>query len=143
MKVSIGKYPKKGKRKSSIKIHSYDVWSLDHTLAIIILPALKLLAKQKQGIPGSMLCERYNQLSGQKLNAKEKREYNKLWKACEKRWKDVIDAMIWSFEEIVNDDDGEAYFKGNSYTTDQYKEYCDKVQKGLSLFGEHYQSLWT
>lgn len=49
MRVEIGPYinnPKsKKKRKIKVTIHSYDMWSLDHTLALIILPALKKFKK--------------------------------------------------------------------------------------------------
>ena len=34
-----------------IKIDRWDIWSLDHTLADIILPSLKLLQKVKHGSP--------------------------------------------------------------------------------------------
>ena len=42
MKINIGKFPKKssGKRKINIEIDNYDTWNLDHTLALIIYPAL-------------------------------------------------------------------------------------------------------
>ena len=41
MKVSIKPFPKKGgRRKINVQIERHDTWSLDHTLAIIIYPAL-------------------------------------------------------------------------------------------------------
>ena len=53
MKVNISKYPKgSGSRKVSVQIDSFDTWSLDHTLANIIYPALLQLKEQKQGVPG-------------------------------------------------------------------------------------------
>ena len=44
MKVNIGKYKNKG-RKISVQIDDSDVWSFDHTLAYLILPALLQLKK--------------------------------------------------------------------------------------------------
>jgi hypothetical protein len=44
MKIKIGKYPKGcGDRKIDVDIEQFDTWSLDHTLAHIILPALMQL----------------------------------------------------------------------------------------------------
>jgi hypothetical protein len=52
MKISIGKYPKKdGEQKKSIRIDPWDTWSMDHTLADIILPMLKQLRKTQHGAP--------------------------------------------------------------------------------------------
>ena len=51
MKISIGKYPKNGKQRKSIKIDPWDTWNMDHTLAEIILPMLKQLRKTQLGAP--------------------------------------------------------------------------------------------
>ena len=51
MKVSIGKYPKKGNQKVSIRIDPWDTWSMDTTLAHIVLPMLKQLKATKHGAP--------------------------------------------------------------------------------------------
>jgi hypothetical protein len=40
MKVKIGNYPKKSPRRITVNIDRYDTWSMDHTLALIILPLL-------------------------------------------------------------------------------------------------------
>ena len=41
MKVFIGPYTDDGEeQKTEIEIHEYDTWSMDHTLAPIILPML-------------------------------------------------------------------------------------------------------
>ena len=49
MKVHLGPY--RTNRKIEIRIDKYDVWGLDHTLALIIHPALVLLKEQKHGDP--------------------------------------------------------------------------------------------
>ena len=51
VKVTIGPYKDKGKRKESVVIHNYDTWSMDHTLGLIALPMLKQLQKTKHGSP--------------------------------------------------------------------------------------------
>ena len=38
-------------QKTRIKIHNYDTWSMDETLAPIILPMLKQLKETKHGAP--------------------------------------------------------------------------------------------
>ena len=53
MKVNIRKYNKgNSNRKIDVKVENFDTWSLDHTLASIILPALIQLKNNKQGVPG-------------------------------------------------------------------------------------------
>ena len=39
------------KNKAETIIIDFDVWNLDHTLALIIVPALKILKQKKQGSP--------------------------------------------------------------------------------------------
>ena len=44
MRVFLGRYPRGEKeRKVNIRIDNYDLWSMDHTLSLIILPMLKKL----------------------------------------------------------------------------------------------------
>ena len=50
MKVKIGKYRKNDKkRRVEVKIHRYDTWSMDHTLALIIHPMLVQLKEKNHG----------------------------------------------------------------------------------------------
>ena len=63
MKVNIGKYSLRGNhRHVKIQIEKFDTWNLDHTLAMIILPALIQLKYTKHGIPGNLeeIPEDYN-----------------------------------------------------------------------------------
>ncbi len=46
----------------------------------------------------------------------------------EQRWHYILDAMIFSFEKIGKEDD---YL------------YDEEIQKGLTLFGKYYRTLWT
>ena len=39
----------KKKREVYIKLHRYDTWNMDHTLALIIYPMLKQLKEQSKG----------------------------------------------------------------------------------------------
>jgi len=53
MKVYIGPYPKTSNKeqKISVRIDKYDTWSMDITLAHIIVPMLKQLKETKHGAP--------------------------------------------------------------------------------------------
>ena len=55
MKINIGKYKKNGNpRTEKIHIDPWDTWSMDYTLALIILPMLNQLKESKHGAPSSM-----------------------------------------------------------------------------------------
>ena len=53
MKINIGPYVDNNEedRKVDIEIDKYDTWSMDHTLAMIIIPMLKQLKETKDGAP--------------------------------------------------------------------------------------------
>lgn len=76
MKVSIGKYKKDGTRRTKIEISKEDIFSLDHTLALVILPALKVYKEASAGCPACVLP---------------------------KKWDEILDKIIKSFEMKIND----------------------------------------
>ena len=96
MKVKVGKYPKKGgERKYKVKISNHDVFSADVTLAIVILPVLKKLKKAKAGAPLVDNVDVPENLW--RSDEAEDWETDDNWQA---RWDYVLNAMIWSFEQI-------------------------------------------
>ena len=56
-------FESKRKRKIKVKIDNYDTWSMDHTLAYIIVPMLKQLHETKHGAPFVDLCSVWMNLS--------------------------------------------------------------------------------
>ncbi len=102
MKISIGKYPKKdGEQKKSIRIDPWDTWSMDHTLADIILPMLKQLRKTQHGAPCTDDEDVPEHLRS--TNAKPKKNS---WDVDEfhfKRWDWIMKEMIWTFNEHAKD----------------------------------------
>ena len=96
MKVKIGEYLtnkqiRKGKkRKIKVKIERWDTWSLDCTLAFIILPALKKFKKVSKSSPWTDIEDFPPDLK---------------CKGIHKRWKWVLGEMIFAFEKIVEDRD--------------------------------------
>lgn len=118
MKIKIGKYPKgNGDRKIDIDIERFDTWSLDHTLAHIILPALLQLKQEKHGVPGEVV----NDVGGEDWCPQDsfdfyKESHNEAWEIAAKRWDEILDKMIWSFEQLIKDDYSAKYHHGTMET---------------------------
>jgi hypothetical protein len=114
MKVKINKYNKKSERKISVDIDKFDTWSLDHTLALIILPALIQLKETKHGIP-SDFAETGGESHSEQMSFDFYQE-SQDW-AFEQRvkeWDEVLDKMIWSFEQIMKDEYDSLYHHGDA-----------------------------
>ena len=112
MKIKIGKFPKNGDRKIDINIDKYDTWNLDHTLAVIILPALIQLKESKHGIPSD-----FAEVGGEDYNAQEsfdfyKETVNENFEKRVQEWEEVLDKMIWSFQQIALEDYDNKYHHG-------------------------------
>lgn len=116
MKVKIGKFPKRGdSRKIDVQIEKFDTWSLDHTLAIIIYPALLQLKASKHGVPSELV----NDVGGENYSQQDsfdfyKESHNDAFEIACQRWDDILDKMIWSFEQLLKDDYSEKYHHGKS-----------------------------
>lgn len=114
MKVKIGKYPKHGnRRKVNIQIENFDTWSFDHTLAHIIYPALLQLKATKHGVPSELV----NDVGGEDWCPQEcfdfyKETHNEAWEIAAKRWDEILDKMIWSFQQLAMDDYDSKYHHG-------------------------------
>ena len=112
MKVNIGKYPKKGTRQIDIRIDSYDTWSMDHTLAYIILPLLMQLKETKHGVPSE-----FGQVGGENYSSQQSFEFyeeTNSWafdESC-KKWDEILDKMIWSFQQLALEDYDNQYHHG-------------------------------
>jgi len=115
MKVKLGKFPKKHvNRKISIDIDCYDSWNLDHTLALIIYPALVQLRQTKHGVPGE-----FAEVGGEDYTSQDsfdfyKESHDLAYSEGVKRWEEVLDKMIWAFYQIAYDDYGDRYHHGTS-----------------------------
>tara|TARA_R110002153_G_scaffold250586_1_gene407391 strand:+ start:202 stop:582 length:381 start_codon:yes stop_codon:yes gene_type:complete len=125
MKVKIGKYPKyyywldrlfgySPKQKTSIRIDRWDTWSMDHTLAHIVLPMLVQLKETQHGYPHGL---------------------------TEQEWDEVLDEMIWAFEQKCRDDWMEDY-DYNKWDSEGAKVHQERMTNGFKLFGKYYENLW-
>ena len=109
------------KRKRTIKIHidDYDVWSMDNTLAMIILPMLKLLKEKKHGspmvddedVPMHLRCPNNSSNESVQYDLFACEEFdNMVWESYHKKWEWVIDEIIWAFEQKLDDNWEEQYW---------------------------------
>ena len=109
MLVKLGPVGRKN-RAETVVIDDYDVWNLDHSLALIILPALKKLKEKKHGAPFVDNEDVPRELI---MTAGKKKRYEKHGETDEHyfdRWDYVMDEMIFAFESKVYDDWEEQFF---------------------------------
>ena len=114
MKVYIGRYPSDAlskrdpdaKQKKSIRIDRQDTWNMAETLGEIILPMLKQLRASKHGSPGGMkgFQEDSNHHWPQMCFGFYKEDDKKANDLGHKQWEEIMDKMIWSFEQICMED---------------------------------------
>lgn len=114
MRLKIGKYPTKASfsRKVDIQIDKYDTWSLDHTLAHVIYPSLLQLKATKHGVPSE-----FGDVGGGTEYSQDsfdfyKDSYDEAFELGILRWDEILDKMIWSFEQLIRADYGEKYHHG-------------------------------
>lgn len=116
MKIKIGKYPKgDGRRKVDVQIDGFDTWSLDHTLAHIIYPALLQLKATKHGVPHDFVSD----VGGEDYSTQDsfdfyKETHNESFDIACERWNETLDKMIWSFEQLLKDDYDDLYHHGTT-----------------------------
>ena len=155
-------------RISYVKIDRYDTWSMDHTLADIILPMLKQLNTEKHGAP--IVADEDVPMELQSWTSPGKDEYDVDGHHFA-RWEWVMNEMIFAFESKVNDGWQEKFYSGVSdmksvpcswdengkptlYSFEEGPNHtykCDydgiaEVQKritnGYRLFGKYFEALW-
>ena len=118
-----------------VKIDRYDTWSMDHTLAPIILPMLKQLQKTKHGSPS---VDDEDVPEGVGLRSTEAGSKENEWDTDEnwfKRWDWVLDEMIFAFECKVDDSWEEAFRSGvHDYVTVPVDADGNEVPRGEHKF---------
>ena len=152
-----------------VKIDRWDTWSMDHTLADIILPMLKQLQETKHGGPFVDDDDVPDELKSTSAPAKENE-----WDTDDnhfKRWDYVLDEIIFAFECKVDDswsdkfssgefdkktvacqwdENGKAkmyeWIDGPNHTYkldfDGMQEVQKRITNGFRLFGKYYENLW-
>lgn len=100
-------------RKVKIKIDKYDTWSMDSTLSMIVLPMLKQLQETKHGSPG---VDDEDVPEGLGLRSTEAAPLENDWDTDEnwhKRWDWVMSELIWTFEQLNDDNNDDQFHTGN------------------------------
>lgn len=95
-----------------------ECWNLDATLSALILPRLIRFRDNHCGTPGCLF--EYDE-KGNILNEEE---------GCQK-WEKILDKIIWAFYLYIS--------VGSLYWTEEQKQ---RINEGLKLFAEYFQSLW-
>ena len=122
-------------RKVSIKIDPSDTWSMDNTLAHIIVPMLEQLKENKQGSPFVDNEDVPEELQCSEEEWGKYKESGHTDANFHKRWDYVIDEMIFAFTFIRDSDILDV--------EDSERDSVDKrVKHGLMLFSKYYQALW-
>jgi len=104
-----------------VKIDKHDTWSMDSTLALIVLPMLKQLKETKHGsptvdledVPEHLRCTTHEQWDSQDC-FDFYHEYEEKEGECDvhARWNWALDEMIWAFEQICDEDNDAQFHKG-------------------------------
>ena len=132
----------KRKRNIKVRIDEYDTWSMDHTLAIIVLPMLKQLKATKHGSPfvdDEDVPEHLRSTTAPELTEDEKNwgEPDALFHA---RWNYVLGEIIFAFDLELDDEREDKYYKNSDY--DEMNKVFERQKNGYRLFGKYYSGLW-
>ena len=159
----------KRKRTVKIKIDRWDTWSMDRTLALIIVPMLKQLKETQHGAGFTDDDDVPEHLRRTAADPKENE-----WDTDSnhfKRWEWIMDEMIWTFEQLIDDNADQKFWTGKHdiqweptehdeegkpkfyemkrgpndtavFDEEGYKKYQERIQNGLRLFGRYYRGLW-
>jgi hypothetical protein len=156
-------------RQVYVRIDKWDTWSMDSTLALIVLPMLQQLQATKHGSPNTDDSDVPDELKSTSAPAKQF-EYDTDANHF-KRWDWILGEMIFSFQCKLDDSWQEKYRSGTidmkfdpcewdetgkptkyemvSGPNDTYK--CDyeamaveqaRITNGFRLFGKYYENLW-
>ena len=130
-----------------VKIDHWDTWSMDSTLTPIILPMLKQLKETKHGSPNVDDEDVPKELQYPKKykNKKGTLQIHKVIEESEdlihRRWDWVLNEMIWTFEQLNNEDYDAQYFQGE-FDKDAWMANEERISNGTRLFGKYFRALW-
>jgi len=122
-------------QRSYIKIDDYDVWSMDTTLAHIIVPMLERLKECKHGAPVVDLEDVPEELRCTEEEFKSSDTDENFFK----RWDYVMDEMIWAFKKDIESDLIMLWDKDDNT---EYEKASKRLENGHRLFGKYYNGLW-
>jgi len=128
------------KQKCKVHIDPWDTWSMDHTLAPIILPMLVQLKATKHGAPRVDFKDVPRHLWPTK---EQEQHYDRTGNVDDywfDRWDWVLREMIYAFDCKANKDD--VLMRFDSKDKSAMEEEQNRISNGFRLFGKYYESLW-
>jgi len=152
-----------------VKIDKWDTWSMDNTLAEIVLPMLKQLRDTKHGsplvdledVPEKMRYTNTEEWSEQLTFDFYKEEQKYVHVDIHTRWEWVLNEIIWAFEQKLDDDAEGQFFnhpenykdnfpwnRNGEYVSrtnvdwDGLKAWQQRKENGFRLFGKYFEGLW-
>ena len=164
MKVRIGNYPSyyywlerlfgwNPTQKISVRIDLHDTWSMDQTLAHIVLPMLVQLKRTKHGAP----CTDDKDVPKELRSTSAPTKKNS-WDTDDnhfKRWDWILDEMIWAFNQKCRDDWEGDFYEYKDDDTERFglklvwedregqQAHQARMTNGFKLFGKYYENLWN
>ena len=151
------------RRRMDIHIDRWDTWSMDHTLAEIVLPMLRQLKATKHGSPHVDDDDVPEHLRSTAAPPREN-EWD-IDAFHHDRWDWVMSEMIFAFDSKVNEGWQEQFHSGHhdhllrkledgmsemiegpkhtaKFDADGYAAYQARITNGFRLFGKYYEALW-
>lgn len=124
-------------RTEKIRIDYYDVWSADHTLALIIAPMLRRLKEQNHGSPRVEDEDVPEHLRS--TVAPPTKDWGETDGKWHERWDWIMDELIWTFDQIARSEPDEPRISADK---PGWEAYNARLDNGLRLFGRYYRGLW-
>ena len=148
------------KQRSNVHIDPWDTWSMDHTLAPIILPMLKQLKETQHGAPDVEMKDVPKEFRENRKEITDASATGETSALHFERWNWIMDQMIFAFQSKV-DDRWEEQFESGMHDWDEtrsemvkgpndtfkidfvgHKAYQERITNGFYLFGKYYENLW-
>jgi len=148
-------------QKVNVRIDRWDTWSMDHTLAHIVLPMLVQLKRTKHGAPNTDNADVPKEL---RMSKKQLTAYSKTGDTDDnffKRWDWILDEMIWAFNQKCQDNWEGDYYEYREMGPEESKDpeslfglklvwedregqkaHQERMTNGFKLFGKYYENLW-
>lgn len=138
MKAKLRGY--KAIRGDKIKVEPFDLFNVDVTIAKLAVPLLEGLKNLKAGSPFVDDVDVPKEIKSTSAPPLEKHWH--LDDFHDARWRYVQDEMIFAMRQIAyNEPDFD--FPSFSYSSDEYKDFSNRVTNGCRLFGKYFQALWS
>lgn len=155
-------------RRIQVRIDPWDTWSMDHTLALIVLPMLRQLQETKHGAPcvdDEDVPEHLRSTAAPNLT-QEQQDTGGVDDNHFARWDWALDEMIWAFQQHLDENSDTQFWSGQAdhqwkqleggmsqmvegprhtlhLDRDALQAWQQRKDRGFRLFGKYYQALWN